>query len=48
MLYNVGPKIIHSENLISTIAYKMGPNADPVYALEVKMFKSFRVCQRCH
>ncbi len=35
MLYNVGPKIVHSSNgLISTIAYKMGPDASPVYALE--------------
>ena len=35
MLYNVGPRIVRSKNgLISTIAYKLGPNESPVYALE--------------
>lgn len=31
----MGPKIIHSDHgLVSTVAYKMGPNVSPVYALE--------------
>ena len=35
MLYNVGPRIVHSNHgLISTIAYKLGPDVPPVYALE--------------
>ena len=35
LLYNVGPRIVHSTHgLISTVAYKMGPNSPPVYALE--------------
>ena len=35
MLYNVGPRIVRSKNgLISTVAYKLGPNESPVYALE--------------
>ena len=35
MLYNVGPRIVHSSHgLISTVAYQMGPNVSPVYALE--------------
>lgn len=35
LLYNVGPRIVHSTHgLISTVAYKMGPNNPPVYALE--------------
>ena len=35
MLYNVGPRIVHSENgLISTVAYQLGPKMPPVYALE--------------
>jgi len=34
-VYNAGPKIVHSESgLISTVAYQMGPDASPVYALE--------------
>ena len=37
LLYNVGPRIVHSTHgLISTVAYKMGPNSPPVYALEGK------------
>jgi len=35
LLYNVGPRIVHSNHgLISTVAYKLGPNTPPVYALE--------------
>ena len=35
MLYNVGPRIIHSDHgLISTVAYQLGPDTPPVYALE--------------
>ena len=35
MLYNVGPRIVRSNHgLISTVAYKLGPDAPPVYALE--------------
>ena len=33
-MYNVGAKIIHSDHLISTVAYKLGPKVPPVYALE--------------
>ena len=34
-VFNVGPKIIHSENgLLSTVAYKLGENSPAVYALE--------------
>ena len=36
MLYNVGPRIIRSNNgLISTVAYQMGPSDPVIYALEV-------------
>ncbi|XP_034840231.1 glycerol kinase 3-like isoform X1 [Maniola hyperantus] len=35
MLYNTGESIVHSQNgLLTTIAYKMGPNSPPIYALE--------------
>lgn len=35
MLYNVGPRIVRSSHgLISTVAYKLGPETPPVYALE--------------
>lgn len=35
LLYNTGTKVVDSKNgLLSTIAYKAGPNAEPVYALE--------------
>ncbi|PWO01406.1 putative glycerol kinase [Tilletiopsis washingtonensis] len=35
LLYNTGDKVVDSKNgLLSTIAYKAGPNAEPVYALE--------------
>ena len=34
-LFNVGPKRLHSEfGLLSTVAYKLGENSSPVYALE--------------
>ena len=42
MLYNVGPRIVRSQNgLLSTIAYKMGPSDPVIYALEVRYFKIF-------
>ncbi|XP_059047649.1 glycerol kinase-like [Achroia grisella] len=35
LLYNTGDSIIHSQNgLLTTVAYKLGPDAPPVYALE--------------
>ncbi|KAJ8725648.1 hypothetical protein PYW08_003831 [Mythimna loreyi] len=35
LLYNTGDSIIHSqEGLLTTVAYKLGPDAPPVYALE--------------
>ncbi len=35
ILYNVGSKVIQSTHgLLSTVAYQMGPNASPSYALE--------------
>ena len=34
LVYNVGAKIIHSDHLVSTVAYKLGPKVPPVYALE--------------
>ncbi|XP_063821744.1 glycerol kinase 3-like [Ostrinia nubilalis] len=35
LLYNTGDSIVHSESgLLTTVAYKLGPNAPPVYALE--------------
>ncbi|XP_063378111.1 glycerol kinase 3-like [Cydia fagiglandana] len=35
LLYNTGDSIVHSQNgLLSTVAYKLGPDAPPVYALE--------------
>ena len=35
MLFNVGDAIVHSEHgMLSTVGYKMGPEAKPVYALE--------------
>ena len=35
MLFNVGEAIVHSEHgMLSTVGYKMGPEAKPVYALE--------------
>ncbi|XP_053626091.1 glycerol kinase 3-like isoform X2 [Plodia interpunctella] len=35
LLYNTGDSIVYSENgLITTVAYKLGPDAPPVYALE--------------
>ena len=35
MLYNVGPNVVHSkQGLLSTVAYQMGPNLPPAYALE--------------
>lgn len=36
LLYNVGPKIIHSKDhgLLTTVAYKLGKNVPPVYCLE--------------
>lgn len=35
LLYNTGDSIIHSQQgLLSTVAYKLGPDAPPVYALE--------------
>ncbi|XP_013186561.2 glycerol kinase isoform X1 [Amyelois transitella] len=35
LLYNTGDSIVHSENgLLTTVAYKLGPDAPPVYALE--------------
>ena len=39
LLYNVGPKIIHSKDhgLLTTVAYKLGKNVPPAYALEGSM-----------
>ena len=35
MLYNVGTEVIYSTHgLLSTVAYKLGPDVPPVYALE--------------
>ncbi|XP_061383438.1 glycerol kinase-like [Danaus plexippus] len=35
LLYNTGESIVHSENgLLTTVAYKLGPNAPTIYALE--------------
>ncbi|XP_049866880.1 glycerol kinase-like isoform X2 [Pectinophora gossypiella] len=35
LLYNTGDSIVHSQNgLLTTVAYKLGPDAPPVYALE--------------
>ncbi|KAL4718506.1 hypothetical protein ACJJTC_018563, partial [Scirpophaga incertulas] len=35
LLYNTGDSIVHSESgLLTTVAYKLGPQAPPVYALE--------------
>lgn len=35
LLYNTGDSIIHSQQgLLTTVAYKLGPDAPPVYALE--------------
>ncbi|CAH0720824.1 unnamed protein product, partial [Brenthis ino] len=35
LLYNTGESIVHSQNgLLTTVAYKLGPNAPPIYALE--------------
>ncbi|XP_041977169.1 glycerol kinase-like [Aricia agestis] len=35
ILYNTGESIVHSENgLLTTVAYKLGPSAPPIYALE--------------
>ncbi|XP_068624576.1 glycerol kinase 3 isoform X2 [Battus philenor] len=35
LLYNTGPRRVQSTHgLITTVAYKLGPNAPPVYALE--------------
>ena len=35
MLYNVGTEVIYSTHgLLSTVAYKFGPDVAPVYALE--------------
>ena len=35
LLYNIGQQPIISENgLLTTVAYKMGPNEQPCYALE--------------
>ncbi|XP_050664380.1 glycerol kinase-like [Leptidea sinapis] len=35
LLYNTGESIVHSQNgLLTTVAYKMGPDEPPVYALE--------------
>ncbi|XP_050345692.1 glycerol kinase-like isoform X2 [Nymphalis io] len=35
LLYNTGESIVHSQNgLLTTVAYKLGPNVPPIYALE--------------
>ncbi|XP_052737431.1 glycerol kinase [Bicyclus anynana] len=35
LLYNTGESIVHSQNgLLTTVAYKLGPNSPPIYALE--------------
>ncbi|XP_068629489.1 glycerol kinase 3-like isoform X2 [Battus philenor] len=35
LLYNTGESIVHSQNgLLTTVAYQLGPNAPPTYALE--------------
>ncbi|CAG9783740.1 unnamed protein product [Diatraea saccharalis] len=35
LLYNTGDSIVHSDSgLLTTVAYKLGPNSPPVYALE--------------
>nr|XP_026495083.1 glycerol kinase-like [Vanessa tameamea] len=35
LLYNTGESIVHSQNgLLTTVAYKLGPNEPPIYALE--------------
>ncbi|XP_072944105.1 glycerol kinase 3-like [Epargyreus clarus] len=35
LLYNTGESIVHSQHgLITTVAYKLGPDAPPIYALE--------------
>ena len=40
MLYNVGPRIVRSNNgLISTVAYQMGPSDPVIYALEVRYLR---------
>ncbi|XP_013181987.1 PREDICTED: glycerol kinase-like [Papilio xuthus] len=35
LLYNTGESIVHSQNgLLTTVAYQLGPDAPPIYALE--------------
>ncbi|CAH2073973.1 unnamed protein product, partial [Iphiclides podalirius] len=35
LLYNTGESIVHSQNgLLTTVAFKLGPDAPPIYALE--------------
>ena len=37
MLFNTGEKPVFSSNgLLTTVGYKLGPNANPAYALEVR------------